>query len=630
KKKFVVNTEYCITLDKIPKELYPEILENEEQIEEWKDLYALEEQEDQGLEQFTGSDEIDEEFLKQNHSMMVDTKHFDEEFKYKILSNFSSIDDNVGGSVYKAENYQAISLLRTKYREEIDHIYIDPPYNTKNNAIIYKNNYKHSSWLSLMKDRLSKSKDLLKDDGVLTTAIDENEQERLGLLFEQLYTDHKKDIVSVVHNPRGKQGDNFSYTHEYAYFLYKEGEDAINPRVIPEEKRDFSNLRNWGGESKREFGNKSFYPIYVKDGEIEEIGEVPDEDFHPESRVEELEDNRFKIWPIDQNEVERKWRYAHDTLQDRLDFTKVEMSDDPQEIEVMISRPEETYKTVWSDSKFDAGSYGSKLLTSMGISEFTFPKSIHNVERAIEASKSGDSSLVMDYFAGSGTTAHAVLEINRSKNENHEYIMVEMGDYFGTTLIPRIKKTVYSSNWNDGVPQEEDGISHVFKYQKIEDYEDTLNNLDTGDDQTGVEEFTSNTLEYFLNFEVDGESLLDLDGLKDPFNYEMKIREGDEAKRETIDLVETFNYLLGLEVEKIRRYEKLDREYRIIKGTKDEEDIAVVWRPVSEDDEEEFYEDEREFLKSEVLGDEDTVYINHDSALEAKPIEKTFQERMWK
>ena len=132
-----------------------------------------------------------------------------------------------------------------------------------------------------------------------------------------------------------------------------------------------------------------------------------------------------------------------------------------------------------------------------------------------------------------------------------------------------------------------------------------------------------------MKFEVNGKSLLDLDGLKDPFNYEMRIREGDEAKRETIDLVETFNYLLGLDIQKIQRYEKLDREYRIVKGTKDEENITVVWRPVGKDDEEEFYEDEREFLKSEVLGDEDTVYINHDSALEAKPIEKTFQERMW-
>jgi adenine-specific DNA-methyltransferase len=132
-----------------------------------------------------------------------------------------------------------------------------------------------------------------------------------------------------------------------------------------------------------------------------------------------------------------------------------------------------------------------------------------------------------------------------------------------------------------------------------------------------------------LNFEVDGKSLLDLDGLKDPFNYEMKIREGDEAKRETIDLVETFNYLLGLEVEKIRSYEELDREYRVVKGTKDEEEIVVVWRPVTDDPDGEFYEDEREFLKSEVLGGEDIVYINHDSVLEAKPIEKKFRSEMW-
>jgi len=110
----------------------------------------------------------------------------------------------------------------------------------------------------------------------------------------------------------------------------------------------------------------------------------------------------------------------------------------------------------------------------------------------------------------------------------------------------------------------------------------------------------------------------------------MEIRDDDESKDRDIDLIETFNYLLGLKVRSIRQLENNDRKYRIVTGERDNDKITVVWRPVKDDDGEEFFEEDREFLNSDVLGEEDIVYVNYDSALpDAKSIENTFQNRMW-
>jgi adenine-specific DNA-methyltransferase len=197
-------------------------------------------------------------------------------------------------------------------------------------------------------------------------------------------------------------------------------------------------------------------------------------------------------------------------------------------------------------------------------------------------------------------------------------------------LKPRITKSVYSREWKKRKPESVSNRSHMFKYQKLEQYEDTFDNLNTEGQQTEMSDFTSDELEYFLNFEVKGSSLLNLDEFKNPFSYEMCIREEDEAKKETIDLIETFNYLLGLEVRSIQQLENNNRKYRIVTGEKDDEEITVIWRPVEDDDGEGFFGEDREFLKSNVLGDEDIVYINYDSALpDAKSIENTFQNRMW-
>lgn len=170
----------------------------------------------------------------------------------------------------EGDNYHSLSVLNYTHQGAIDVIYIDPPYNTGaknwkyNNDFVDKNDsYRHSKWLSMMYKRLNLAKKLLKEDGVLICAIDENECHRLGLLLEEVFGNHEQHCITIVHNPRGVMGTNFSYTHEYAYFVIPKGKKIVGDRRINEKEINWSNLRNWGGESLRTDARNCFYPIII-------------------------------------------------------------------------------------------------------------------------------------------------------------------------------------------------------------------------------------------------------------------------------------------------------------------------------------------------------------------------------
>jgi adenine-specific DNA-methyltransferase len=188
---------------------------------------------------------------------------------------------------------------------------------------------------------------------------------------------------------------------------------------------------------------------------------------------------------------------------------------------------------------------------------FSFPKSVLFIVEILKMINT-KSTLILDFFAGSGTTAHAVINLNREDGGNRKYILVEMGDHFNTVLKPRIEKVVYSPDWKDGKPTSFDkGVSHCFKYMRLESYEDTLNNLElpeTDPIASNPEMQPALREDYMLHYLLDTEanaSLLDIDMFKNPFGgYRLKIkRPGSEACDETpVDLIETFNYLTGLRV----------------------------------------------------------------------------------
>jgi adenine-specific DNA-methyltransferase len=329
----------------------------------------------------------------------------------------------------EGDNYHALSVLNYTHSGKIDVIYIDPPFNTGAKNWKYNNDYvdindqwRHSKWLSMMEKRLLLAKKLLKSDGVLVCAVDDNEFHHLGCLLEEIFNGWEMHCVTIVHNPRGIQGNNFSYTHEYAYFVFKKGLKIIGPRKLKEDEIYWSNLRNWGGESLRTDARNCFYPIMIKNNRIVGFGDVPKNDFHPRKQTEKKK-GLFHVWPIDINGVEHKWRYARQSIESVKELLRVKKSDD--RIEIEIGKPYGTVRTVWQDSRYDAAEYGTKIVHALVPNvHFDFPKSVYNTYDCLAPIiASRKDAIVLDYFGGSGTTGHAVMILNKEDGGARKFIL---------------------------------------------------------------------------------------------------------------------------------------------------------------------------------------------------------------
>ncbi|WP_295103264.1 site-specific DNA-methyltransferase [uncultured Candidatus Kuenenia sp.] len=379
----------------------------------------------------------------------------------------------------EGDNYLALSVLNYTHKKNIDLIYIDPPYNTgaknwkyNNNYVDKDDEYRHSKWLSFMRHRLTLAKELLKDDGVLICAIDENEQAHLGVLIEQLFPAHEQHMITIVHNPRGVQGTNFSYTHEYAIFVIPKGLKTIGDRVIDEGEISWRGLRDNGGESLRTDARNCFYPIIVKNEKVIGFGDVVPENIHP-NREEEKKEGTY-IYPIDNDGVERKWRYARQSVEKVKHLLRVINGRGNKEIQ--IGKDFGKYRTVWIDKKYDANEYGAKLLREIvPKSDFNYPKSLYTVYDCLFAAVGErPHANVLDFFAGSGTTGHAVLEMNKIDGGNRKFILCTNnennnggnGGIADSVCYPRIKAIIKGYKNKKG--EKVEGVSSNLSYYQTD------------------------------------------------------------------------------------------------------------------------------------------------------------------
>lgn len=357
----------------------------------------------------------------------------------------------------EGDNLDALKLLQETYLNKIKMIYIDPPYNTGNN-LIYRNDFHdniidylensgqfdeqgnymvqnpetngrfHTEWLNMMFMRLKIAKNLLTDDGVLVCAIDENEVDTLSLMLKEIFgeSSYEHACVTVIHNPRGQQGTNFSHTNEYAIFVYPKGIKAIADRKIEDEDVSWSQLRNWGSESERTDAKNCFYPVIVdiNTEKIVDFGKVSDDDYHPTQTV--IEGKFAYVYPIDKSGVERKWRYARQSVEAIKNMLRVKKTNSGYEIE--IGKTFGVQRTVWNDKKYDANEYGTKIISELVPNNgFSFPKSLWTVYDSIYAGTANDkNAIVLDFFSGSATTAHAVMKLNADDGGHRKYILVQV------------------------------------------------------------------------------------------------------------------------------------------------------------------------------------------------------------
>jgi len=273
-----------------------------------------------------------------------------------------------------------------------------------------------------------------------------------------------------------------------------------------------------------------------------------------------------------------------------------------------------------------------ELLDIFGSSLFTYAKPTSLVEGLVNQ-VAKDKDVVLDFFGGSSTTAHAVINLNRKDGGTRKYILVETNEYFDSVTLPRVKKVIYAKEWKDGKPTKREGSSHVLKYFALESYEDAMNNLAlsrTKEKEQGFLNFPQEFYEdYLLNYMLESEaqgspSLLNLDNFAAPFDYRMKIAVNGvgETQATPVDLVETFNYLIGLHVERVQQIDG----FRAVRGTtRKGERCLILWRTTKELAQELADKRLNDFLEKQSFdfSEVDTLYINTDAAI---PIGKVRKE----
>ena len=383
-----------------------------------------------------------------------------------------------------------------------------------------------------------------------------------------------------------------------------------------------------------------YFPIYLNP----ETGKmrVPEMEYDEEKEVydilEETKTGEIAVYPIkDDGKTEGCWYFGLDRTIEEVEEFKAEKQSNGLYFIYRRRRKNEGVQptTFWEDSKYSATEHGTDLLKKLfGKQEsFSYPKSIYAVEECLKVMGIGENDLVLDYFGGSATTGHAVINFNRGGGDR-KYILIEQENYFDTITKPRIEKVAYSKEWSKGKPRSrETGVSHCFKYITLEQYEDTLNNLLVKSNDGGL--FGTNTesyLGYMLDFET-RDSLFSIEKFDRPFDYKMQITRRNETSEQTVDLVETFNYLIGLYVE---HEEWPDENLCIVKGTtRDGERTLIIWRNVAEVDSEKLNTifagmEDKSFDRIYVNGDNNLDNLRTDADIwKVSLTEETFKHKMF-
>jgi len=586
KKKFVLKTDYVITLDKIKeyagenflREILDLILRNKEQLKEWEEL---------GF----GKIENKNELMLQNtlegveyKKLPIDTRYFSVEFKEKLLEKLTEkndLDDILDGILIKSENWQALNLLLEKYKEKVQTIYIDPPFNKKEEAdYLYNVKYKDSTWITMLENRLRLAMDFLKDTGCIFLRCDYNGNMYTRLLMNEIFGEDNFINEIIINRTLAKQVVERQFAQQTdSVFLYSKT-NKFTP--IPVE---------------RPLKEARWYPLVHFPREDKKPRIIFGKEYYPP---------KGRRWGLSQNRINTFIEKGKCRINENLDY-----------VDCFGNRVKGVPELL-----YDSELVGNEWLDIPGYAQrhhFPTENSEELLKRIIESSsKEGD--LVMDFFLGSGTTTAVAHKLKR------KWIGVEMGEHFWTVILPRMKKVLHYDK--SGISKEKEvkekynkkKAGGFFKYQVLEQYEDSIDNIELLKNKQAQLKFGEDYLiKYFLDYETrESPYLLNIKMLKNPFNYKLKVnlREVGNPQEITIDIPETFNYLLGLKVKKIKVRKNKDKKYLFILGEKDDKNISIVWREYDENWSENDFRKDKEFIAKNLRGwAPHTVYINGQSVL---------------
>lgn len=627
KKKFVLGTDYCITLDRVPTEFYSEIGKNERQVEEWKNHFELDEMTKGTFYGTEGKTTLDAESIKSYPYLVLDTAFFDHEFKDRLLGSFNDLEEKLDGLLVKSENFQALNLLSQKYKGQVKCVYIDPPYNTGNDEFLYKDNYQHSSWLAMMTDRLRLAYDLLQPSGTIGVSIDNNELDELLKIMDLIFRNRRAIITVKRGSVTGPKVINPGVVNvsENLVIYSKSDTDWQPNRVYRERKRD-TRYNSYVINRDKDASQWVFTSLLQAFADFQGI---------PRNRIKKALGKDFRK-QLDQfvldhaDAVVRTAALDDDKISKDARELKKKSKEDPKTIYHLRRQNFEDWYVVrgerilfYSDRVVRIGSkvVQGELVTD--IWDDTLPNDLHNeggvtlkkgkkpeklIGRLIElATNPGD--LVLDFFAGTGTACAAAQKMGR------KWIGVDVADFFDSLLVRRLKNTLNgeqsgissANNWKGG---------GFFKYQTLEQYEDTLNNIVFRSLDKTIQETLNGFNDYFVRYLLDNETKesptrLAIDKFQTPFNYAIKTLTANREENKSVDLLETFNYLLGLEVKRIQTFKDGATLYKAVSGKRDNKSIVVIWRSAENLD----LRKDKSVIEGTVLANNnyDRILVNGDS-----------------
>jgi len=387
--------------------------------------------------------------------VFTNAKRIDKNGEHKFngfrIDENGNIKDNL---IIKGNNLLALHSLKKRFAGKIKLIYIDPPYNTggPQDTFTYNNSFKHSTWLTFIKNRLEIAKDLLQEDGFIAITIDHVELFYLGSLADEIFgKDNRIGIVTIYINPKGRQHEKFfAASTEYMLVYAKNIKVAkFNKVILDEEKAREFNLKDEYGRYRldpfirartntlRKNKPAFWYPIYVSK-DLKEI-------------TLEKKPNYYEVFPV-KNGKEFTWKTIPETFNERNAKGYFVAKKESEKIVIYHKFYEQqVLKNIWVDKKYFPEFQGTQLLKKLlGEPRFSYPKSLYAVLDTLKI-MTKDEDLVLDFFAGSGTTAHATLELNKQDGGKRKFILVEQLDEHLSVIKERMEKIFEYLNGGDFV-----------------------------------------------------------------------------------------------------------------------------------------------------------------------------------
>ena len=595
---------------------------------------------------------------------MVDTRHFPPDFADRLLSCFDDLDGITDGVLIHGDNWQALRLLQEKHAAEVKCIYIDPPYNTGQDGFLYKDHYQHSTWMAMMDSLMPALMDLMAGSGSFVSHVDEHEFSRLDSLISMRFGP-QRNIGPIIWDKRNPKGDATAIASQHEYLCWavkdydalKMGKRGLirkkeNAQAIIRKAAELVQSHHGATDKAQDAfkawmrrqnfaGGEKAYSNLDDNGDVYQSVSMswPNSQQAPEEYFQPLiHPDTAKPCPV----PARGWRNTPETMKTLLAQGSILFGPDettqPRRKYLLRDNMEENVPSIYY-----FGGSDQTTQNNMGYS-FPNPKPIRLAEYVVSIAAPLSDAVILDYFVGSGTTAHAVINLNREDGGRRRFILVEMGEYFDSVLLPRVKKAAYAPEWKDGkpkrppTPEEAERSPRVIKCMRIESYEDALDGIqfDEGVGQLRLEDkLDGYLLKYMLSYETkNSATMLNAVKLNRPFSYKLRVNERGALVERSADAPETFNYLLGLRVKTRRalrgpggaRYLIYTGETRAAPG----KSAAVIWRETADWTQADFERD-RDFVKDNGIADgADEVYVNGDSCIpNAKGLEPLFKARMF-